>query len=124
MTGVQTCALPICVKIYADVALADPTVYTGISKGVEGTITVCLPINAGIVSTANQRDFLNSYRAKHANVNPDMWTTLAYDAVRIVLAAIETNNFKSDDLKGSIARLREYPGVSGNILFTESEIVS
>ena len=108
------------VKIYADVALADPTVYTDISKGVEGTITVCLPINAGIVSTANQRDFLNSYRAKHANVNPDMWTTLAYDAVRIVLAAIETNNFKTDDLKGNIARLREYPGVSGSIHFTES----
>lgn len=58
--------------------------------------------------------FINDYRAKY-NEDPDMFSAQFYDAVMILAKAMEES--KSTDpsvFKDQLAKLKDYPGVSGN----------
>jgi branched-chain amino acid transport system substrate-binding protein len=61
--------------------------------------------------------FLEAYRAKY-NEDPDMFSAQYYDAVMILAKAME--DAKSTDpsvFKNELAKLKDYPGVSGNTTF-------
>lgn len=64
-------------------------------------------------------EFLEKYRAKF-NEDPDMFSAQYYDAVMILAKAMEDAG--SDDPKvfrNELAKLKDYPGVSGNTTFRE-----
>jgi branched-chain amino acid transport system substrate-binding protein len=61
--------------------------------------------------------FLKAYRAKY-NEDPDMFSAQFYDAVMILAKAM--TDAKSSDpsvFKNELAKLKDYPGVSGNTTF-------
>lgn len=63
--------------------------------------------------------FLKNYRQKY-NEDPDMFAAQYYDAVMILAQAME--KAKSSDpkvFKDELAKLKDYPGVSGNTTFRE-----
>ncbi|HZJ84747.1 MAG TPA: ABC transporter substrate-binding protein [Syntrophomonadaceae bacterium] len=64
-------------------------------------------------------EFLDKYRAKF-NEEPDMFSAQYYDAVMILAKAME--DAASDDptvFRDELAKLKDYPGVSGNTTFRE-----
>lgn len=67
--------------------------------------------------TPETAKFLAAYRAKY-NEDPDMFSAQYYDAVMILAKAMETT--KSSDptvFKAELAKLKDYPGVSGVTTF-------
>jgi len=67
--------------------------------------------------TAETAKFLEAYRAKYQE-DPDMFSAQYYDAVMILAKAMETS--KSTDpsvFKAELAKLKDYPGVSGVTTF-------
>jgi len=67
--------------------------------------------------TAETAKFLEAYRAKYKE-DPDMFSAQYYDAVMILAKAMETT--KSTDpsvFKAELAKLKDYPGVSGVTTF-------
>ncbi len=63
--------------------------------------------------------FLEKYRAKY-NEEPDMFSAQYYDAVMILADAMEaTNSADPKVFKEELAKLKDYPGVSGNTTFRE-----
>ncbi|MGI6421688.1 MAG: ABC transporter substrate-binding protein [Syntrophomonadaceae bacterium] len=61
--------------------------------------------------------FLESYRAKY-NEEPDMFSAQYYDAVYILKKAMEDANSTDPKVfKTELAKLKDYPGVSGNTTF-------
>jgi len=65
------------------------------------------------------KKFLEAYRARY-NEDPDMFSAQYYDAVMILAKAM--TDAKSTDpsvFKNELAKLKDYPGVSGNTTFRE-----
>ncbi len=61
--------------------------------------------------------FLESYRAEY-NEEPDMFSAQYYDAVRIIADAMEkTGSADPTVFKAELAKLKDYPGVSGMTSF-------
>lgn len=61
--------------------------------------------------------FLEKYRAKY-NEEPDMFSAQYYDAVMILADAMEAANSADPKVfKEELAKLKDYPGVSGNTTF-------
>ncbi len=61
--------------------------------------------------------FLEAYRAKY-NEEPDMFSAQYYDAVYILKKAMEDANSTDPKVfKTELAKLKDYPGVSGNTTF-------
>lgn len=67
--------------------------------------------------SAETAAFLEKYRAKF-NEEPDMFSAQYYDAVMILAQAMEaTNSIDPKVFKEELAKLKDYPGVSGNTTF-------
>ncbi|MGI6452261.1 MAG: ABC transporter substrate-binding protein [Syntrophomonadaceae bacterium] len=63
--------------------------------------------------------FLEAYRAKYGE-DPDMFSAQFYDAVMILAKAMEeAQSIDPTVFKEQLAKLRDYPGVSGNTTFRE-----
>lgn len=63
--------------------------------------------------------FLQAYRAKY-NEDPDMFSAQFYDAVMILAQAMEKAGSADPQVyKAELAKLKDYPGVSGNTTFRE-----
>lgn len=65
------------------------------------------------------RDWVNRYMAEYG-AQPDIMATLAYDATKMLLSAIETAN-SSDPakIKETLQDLKDFPGVTGKISFDQ-----
>ena len=67
--------------------------------------------------TQETRKFLEAYRAKY-NEEPDMFSAQYYDAVMILAKAMkDANSTDPSVFKDELAKLKDYPGVSGNTTF-------
>jgi len=73
-------------------------------------------------ATGATKDFIDKYKAAYGYV-PDDVAALSYDAVRIVLQAIQdagiTGNLQKDRqaIRDAIASMKDFPGITGNITF-------
>ena len=106
------------IRIYTDVALADPDVYRNPSKGVDGVVTVALPLDGGITTTERQAQFFEKYKHQTGGETPDMWTALAYDAV-FAIAKSAAASANGRPVKAGFVALGDFEGVSGQIHFTK-----
>lgn len=62
--------------------------------------------------------FLEAYRAKYNGEEPDMFSAQYYDAVMILAKAMtDANSTDPKVFKDELAKLKDYPGVSGNTTF-------
>lgn len=62
--------------------------------------------------------FLKAYKAKFNNEEPDMFSAQYYDAVMILAKAMkDANSTDPSVFKNELAKLKDYPGVSGNTTF-------
>lgn len=69
--------------------------------------------------SAETEAFLEKYRAEY-NEEPDMFSAQYYDAVRILADAMETSGSADPTVyKEELAKLKDYPGVSGMTSFRE-----
>lgn len=67
--------------------------------------------------TPETQKFLESYRAKY-NEEPDMFSAQYYDAIMILAKAMtDANSSDPSVFKDELAKLKDYPGVSGNTTF-------
>lgn len=67
--------------------------------------------------TPETEKFLEAYRAKY-NEEPDMFSAQYYDAVMILAKAMtDANSTDPSVFKDELAKLKDYPGVSGNTTF-------
>jgi len=60
------------------------------------------------------RKFVSQYRAKFQQ-EPDLFAAQAFDAARLVLAALEGGALTSRDVKAALAKTKDFQGVSGLI---------
>lgn len=60
------------------------------------------------------RKFVGQYRAKFQQ-EPDLFAAQAFDAARLVLAALEGGALTSRDVKAALAKTKDFQGVSGLI---------
>lgn len=60
------------------------------------------------------RKFVSQYRAKFQQ-DPDLFAAQAFDATRLILAALEGGAMTSRDVKAFVANTKNYPGASGLI---------
>jgi branched-chain amino acid transport system substrate-binding protein len=83
---------------------------------------VFFPQPAFDVKTEGQlaQDFVAAYRARF-QVDPDIYAAHAYDAIRVVLWAVqEAKGFTSSEIRKSLAfNVKEFPGVTGIIQFND-----
>ncbi|MGS0765538.1 ABC transporter substrate-binding protein [Syntrophomonas curvata] len=72
---------------------------------------------SGDGSNPKTEKFVETYRAKYKD-EPDMFSAQYYDAVMILAKAMkDTNSTDPSVFKSELAKLKDYPGVSGNTTF-------
>jgi branched-chain amino acid transport system substrate-binding protein len=72
---------------------------------------------SGDESNPETEKFLETYRSKY-NEEPDMFSAQYYDAVMILAKAMtDANSTDPSVFKNELAKLKDYPGVSGNTTF-------
>jgi branched-chain amino acid transport system substrate-binding protein len=62
------------------------------------------------------QNFIENFRKKY-NRMPGYYSALAYDAMRIILFAIEKGGTKSEDIKNALYSIKDFPGVTGKTTF-------
>ncbi|SDH22613.1 ABC transporter substrate-binding protein [Desulfosporosinus hippei] len=71
--------------------------------------------------TPNTEKFINAFKAKYNNELPDLFAAQGYDALMIIAKAIkEANSADPVKFKDTLAKTKNYDGVSGSITFQES----
>ncbi len=66
------------------------------------------------------QNWVNKYQARYGQ-KPDALATLGYDAALLLIAALKNApNAKPDEIRDALARIKDYPCVSGTISFDES----
>lgn len=62
------------------------------------------------------KKFAETFKTKY-NRDPGYYSALAYDAMNIVLLAIEKGGAKSEDIKNALYQIKDFPGVTGKTTF-------
>lgn len=65
------------------------------------------------------RDFVAAYGKAHPDQKPDAYHALAYDAVRVMLGAIERAGSGRDAVRDAIAATTSFDGVTGTFAFSD-----
>ncbi|MGI5822878.1 MAG: ABC transporter substrate-binding protein [Dethiobacteria bacterium] len=85
-------------------------------EAVEGAI-----FTAGFHSgdeSATVQNFVNKYQELF-NEEPDMFAAQAYDAARIVIAAMKTKGTSAEQIREGLAETKDFPGITGNTSIDE-----
>lgn len=53
-------------------------------------------------------------------VHSEMFAANAYDALRIVVLAIDKGGYNGDGIKGQLYKVKDFPGVSGKTTFDDN----
>ncbi len=89
-------------------------------KGAAGNFRFASPPLPGDLTTAEAKNFLAAYTAKHGALPSSIWPVLAGDAFRVLAAAVKA---KGGDPKAIAAYLhgdlKEFPGFTGPISFDQ-----
>lgn len=80
----------------------------------EESIVISLP--------ESDKSFIRKYKAEF-NVNPGVFSSQAYDAFNVIFRAVESGNYKGEDMANFMKNV-DFPGVSGQIKFSENNDVS
>lgn len=92
------------------------TLAGGDAEGMKLTATF-LPTNPA----ANVQEFVAAWKAKTGQAEPGQFPAQAYDAVNIMLAALErahaAGNVTRKSLRDQLAATKDFPGVTGNTTF-------
>lgn len=71
--------------------------------------------------TPNTEKFINAFKAKYNNELPDLFAAQGYDALMIIAKAIkDANSADPEVFKDTLAKTKDYDGVSGTITFQEN----
>lgn len=71
--------------------------------------------------TPNTEKFINAYKAKYNNEEPDLFSAQGYDAMMLIAKAIkDANSADPEKFKDTLAKTNNYDGVSGSITFQEN----
>ena len=71
-------------------------------------------------ANAQAKVFATAYRAKY-NLEPDVYSSWAYDALNVIATAMNTaKSAKPDDIRKAILALKNWKGVEGNYTFDEN----
>ncbi|EHQ90838.1 ABC transporter substrate-binding protein [Desulfosporosinus youngiae] len=71
--------------------------------------------------TPNTEKFINAYKAKYNNEEPDLFSAQGYDALMLIAKAIkDANSADPEKFKDTLAKTNNYDGVSGSITFQEN----
>jgi branched-chain amino acid transport system substrate-binding protein len=65
------------------------------------------------------RSFVAAFQARHPHEKPGAYHALAYDAVRVMLDAIERGGAQRDAVRDAIAATTSFPGVIGTFAFND-----
>ncbi len=64
-------------------------------------------------------DFVAEYK-KAYNENPDVWAAHGYDALLLVVEAMNTRGVSSDNIRDGLYSIKDFPGVSGVTTFDKN----
>lgn len=98
--------------------LLSPVLWQLGGQAVEGSM-VYTGFAADPANAAPQtKEFIKKYQAANNNKLPDMFSAQGYDAVMLLAKAMkEANSTDPSKFKDTLARTKDYKGVSGNITF-------
>lgn len=101
-------------------ALANPAVLAAAGAGAERSYFTQTPYDT---SSENEpmKSFVEAYKAKYGGESPDIYAAHGYDAVSVLIRALEEGGavLPSDFIKGMRA-VQNHPGVTGTIQFRET----
>ncbi|MDM8550255.1 ABC transporter substrate-binding protein [Desulfobacterales bacterium HSG2] len=69
-------------------------------------------------SRAEVRKFMEEYETRHNEI-PDQNAALAFDAVNLLARAMKTGGTERRAIRDELARIKDFPGVTGKTSFTE-----
>ena len=64
------------------------------------------------------KEFRTKYIEKYST-QPDLNSALGYDVASILIEALKNNDFKSENLKEEIYKIKNFPGLTGNTTFDD-----
>jgi len=105
-------------QFLADDTFNLPQIIDWSGNATEGVIFV-VPSNG---DPSRWQDFNQKIKGKYGE-NATIITAMAYDATKLLVAAMENSGTTSDAIKTGLTQIKDYPGVTGNITFDKNHDV-
>lgn len=102
-------------QFLSTVGLAGPELLRIAGDAAEGAIYTAPAFDPQCPGIA---DFQRRYKAKHGRL-AEVFAAHAYDALKIVVLAIEKGGYNSEGIKNALHNIKDFPGVSGLTTFDE-----
>jgi len=64
-------------------------------------------------------EFVDKFKKKYGDL-PNNYSALGYDALNLLVLAIRRGGYSGEAIKKELLKIKDYPGVSGNITFNEN----
>ena len=107
------------IAIIGDVALANASIIKAAGQASEGAVVPAMPLDGGVATDPEAKAFLEAY-VKQFGKTPDMWTTGAYEALRLLLKAIESTDGSVEAVRRYIIEKQPHPSFAGPVSYTPS----
>ena len=107
------------VGIVGDVALANSSIFKAAGQAAEGAVVPAMPLDGGVARDTEAKAFLQSY-VEHNSRNPDMWTTGAFEALRLLVKAIDASDGSVDGVRKYIIERQPHQSFAGPVEYTPS----
>jgi branched-chain amino acid transport system substrate-binding protein len=103
--------------ILGDVALANSSIIKAAGQAAEDAVVPAMLLDGGIPLDAEAKTFLDSYVQRFSK-NPDMWTTGAYEALRLLMTAIDSTDGSVDSVRRYIIEKQPHRSFAGPVAYT------
>jgi branched-chain amino acid transport system substrate-binding protein len=105
--------------ILGDVALANSSIIKAAGQAAEGAVVPAMPLDGGVAPNAKAKAFLDSYEQQFSKY-PDMWTTGGYEALQLLMVAIESTDGTVDSVRRYIIEKQPHDSFAGPVTYTVS----
>jgi branched-chain amino acid transport system substrate-binding protein len=107
------------VAILGDVALANTSIFQAAGEAAEGAIVPAMPLDGGIAINSEAAAFLSAYKSRFSR-NPDMWTSGGYEALKLLVTALDQTDGSVDAVRHFIISKQPHPSFAGPVEYTPS----
>jgi branched-chain amino acid transport system substrate-binding protein len=105
--------------LLGDVALANSSIIKAAGQAAEGAVVPAMPLDGGVAPDSQAKTFLAGY-VQQFSKNPDMWTTGAYEALQLLITAIENTDGSVESVRRYIIEKQPHASFAGPVAYTAS----
>jgi len=106
------------IQLLSTYGFYDPQILKEVKEAAEGTIFTAPMFDSKSPSRV-VRTYVEKYKAKYG-VEPDVWSAQAYDAVNIIVLALQKGAKTGSEIRDEIAKVKNFEGITGLTSFDEN----